>query len=1268
MVPHAASLLLALIGTTAAAENLKQPVHGPYRSNSGPHGRRADLNSPFYPIGTGSTTRTTTTVNATSQESTASVVTAHSRSATSPASNILQSVQEGTAVPFESRSNAVTPSGSFPALKSDLSTTLDHSGNTTATKRIQVPTALIVHETVVLQLSHSHSAQVTSLSHHSIHDSLNATQLRPVKSSFSISASNQSSNQSAESSGHVQTSLYSTGTRNSSGAGYVSTRVETPSLWLSKAKSSNSYNAATQNQTAGEGPSFNPPRPTICSGATLNIKSASLDFWYAETYTQVDSTFLIEFDANDTSTGWTLLSGTTDILNITSAIENPACSSTAVFNTQFSQSGLEYACSGTPTPAAKATSVVEQTAYTQPAATTSDGDIPDVVISPTPAALTVTNAGRESTYQAGTSVVHFSQFEIVDKSSYHHWNGSIGCIASTRVYDLPKQVSFEFEGEAAVNESLAVGKLGRMNFALMQALDQSEVDLPHSIELGDLEAEPTVVVVVEKVVVAAAALAQGILAPAPSLETPTATLPPGLSFERTTPTEPGTTWVPFTAHVESSADSLDVPSKTTKKSSLPQQTNEGSANAAAAGGSDSDTVDDGRGFPIFPFVAHIENSAVTLAIPANPTASVVTAAFAGRIVTATKVIEGSPVSGDADVGKVVSAIDSIAQPTNALEVLNNAQASFSAGAVASAIAAGIGFDHPANDGSLISESQVGSAPGRVVDANVELLIGNSIFTATRAGSDLVVEGQTIVAGGSPMTVAGQAVSLSPSATAVFFGGNLISVNDRPELGSSLTIDIGGSDVDAIRVAEGLEIAGQVLSPGGPAVLVNGRELSLTSEGTELVVGGFAVSLDTSGNIGAAANIPVIQVGTRRYTANAATQYNLDGVTLVPGEQVVVAGTTVSLGPSATRLLIDGKSQRIAPPVITPAPLLTLGNHVYKANLGSTYDIDSTLLTPGGQLTVSGTTVSLPAYGRSVVINGIARSLDSSGSSDADLATITAPPVLVLNGRAVSPDGGTSYVISGQTLTPGGTITFEGTSGPQTLSLNSAANMLITTVNGQSFTSRFGMVGAAPEGAPILTVDGNTYFAVEYNVGSGATYVIQGTTLTPGAVITIQGENGEKTLSLLPAGTAVVIESKGVTSRSEIEAAYGVRPTNAPILTIGGERFTAVNNDATYFVDGKTLSPGHIETVSIGSQTFIVSLSPHATLLEIVELGSDGKAIETEFETLFPATVAAATITITEKTTTTKSTSASNTGSTDAPSADDESDALLSFSTTLKALR
>jgi hypothetical protein len=169
-----------------------------------------------------------------------------------------------------------------------------------------------------------------------------------------------------------------------------------------------------------------------------------------------------------------------------------------------------------------------------------------------------------------------------------------------------------------------------------------------------------------------------------------------------------------------------------------------------------------------------------------------------------------------------------------------------------------------------------------------------------------------------------------------------------------------------------------------------------------------------------------------------------------------------------------------------------------------------------------------------------------------------------------------------------------------------------------------MVTSSPS---VIRVDGQAFAA-----NAGGTYLISGQTLTPGGSITITGSNGAQTLSLSPSGTELVAIVSGHTITNTLsDSAAAADATAAPVLTIGGKTFTALPGsdgaNPTYLINGETLSAGEEETVTVAGKTYVVSLAPEATLLEVEELGAGGKATMTRLQTLFPATATGRTSTM-----------------------------------------
>ena len=86
------------------------------------------------------------------------------------------------------------------------------------------------------------------------------------------------------------------------------------------------------------------------------------------------------------------------------------------------------------------------------------------------------------------------------------------------------------------------------------------------------------------------------------------------------------------------------------------------------------------------------------------------------------------------------------------------------------------------------------------------------------------------------------------------------------------------------------------------------------------------------------------------------------------------GTPISLA-SASALVIDGVTEIISSPSVTAAPVLTINNQPVRPNSASEYIIEGQTLIPGGPaITVSGTPISLAPSASNVVVGSSTEAL------------------------------------------------------------------------------------------------------------------------------------------------------------------------------------------------------------------------------------------------------------------------------------------------------
>ncbi|KAF2488268.1 hypothetical protein BU16DRAFT_229432 [Lophium mytilinum] len=463
-------------------------------------------------------------------------------------------------------------------------------------------------------------------------------------------------------------------------------------------------------------------------------------------------------------------------------------------------------------------------------------------------------------------------------------------------------------------------------------------------------------------------------------------------------------------------------------------------------------------------------------------------------------------------------------------------------------------------------------------------------------SVFVMGSQTLSPGGPPVTIGGTPVSLAPYGSAIVVGGSTIPA-PTPGPSPAINIQLGSSIITA---APATATGGGIVLPGGGTLLpgsataINGETISLVPSGTAIVVGGSTVALE----IAVPSSAVNIQIGSSTITAALATAAGgglifPGGVTLLPGSATVINGETISLAPSGTAVVVGGSTVALEITVPSSAVNIQVGSSTITAALATATGGGLILpggitLLPGSATVINGETISLAPFGTAIVVGGFTSSLPKANLRPP-------PPVLSIGPLTVTGNAASQYFITaGQTLTPGGTVTYSGT----IISLGSSADYLVVGGSTRLLPSQTLDGPSAQITPPPLTIGNGVYTPIP---GSGTSYLIGGSLLTPGGVITVANTK----ISLGPKASFLVVNGATTTLDN------GPITTNAPILTIGTAIVTAQpGNGTTFIVDGHTLTPGGVITVS-GT---VISLSPSATALVIVSSGSS-----TSTETLFPAT-------------------------------------------------
>lgn len=1167
----------------------------------------------------------------------------------------------------------------------------------------------------------------------------------------------------------------------------VSTGSSPSAFYTPKYSFSWKFNTSTPGQSVGTGaklptaniPYYPPPTPSqngggngsnaTCGGATVNIPDATLDYWYTTTLDYAAATFSIQFDGNDSATGWTLLPATTTF-NVTDALQDPTTyyvPSTITNDANTTSISYYTTVDTSPTPVYASTVVVTQTATSALNTSTGTGDIPsDAVITPPPAS-TVLSAGPHQpslTALTNTHFVYFSEYALDTEHTTTHKNGTPTCVTSREIKHLGRNFAMAYFGEDPDGQALVTGALSEEFLGLLPAHLKFAV--------GVFTAEPTLIVPVQVDYAAEAVLAVSQTAAAASSQAksygsfpfayssafpatsyqivpvPTLTQPafaPVFSSTQALPRPPviflkptGTSSIAITqtqlatnfyivsptsttVQIQKTQTQLDlgpyvgptqVPvggqtgakgntdSNSGGSGSSGQGNNAGSGtgsdngsnggsssgnsgsgsnnngnsgsgsggsqNGGTSGGSGSGSGNSGSS-------GNSGNSGNSGDVSTGSSPGGSNSGNSGG--SGGSASNGNSNSGGANSGNNDGSGASSGGSSNGGSQSGNAGGS-SGGSGSSDSGSSNNGGSPGNGGSG-SGSNGGSQPDTgsgnvIIPVPVVITIGSTKATVN-PGSSVVIGTQTLVPQRAAITINDTPVSIGstavvvgaethafqgstfqaagPSApTAITFGGSVITQAPVPVYnvgGSSIhageVVTISGTIVSAassggvlvigsntvsvgtpnapitlstagrqviVNPTPAFVVGGQTLAAGGSAVTVDGTRLSLAPSATAILVGSETSQIAAPVNPTRGA---LLTLGSKTLTADASTHFSIaPGVTLVPGGSATIDGTTVHLGPSgflASLAVVNGVTQTLSPPLITPAPAFYLGGNAYGTNGGAAFVVDGQVLTPGGAITVSGTPVSFVKEGTAVIVGGFTQRLPQTHAP--------AAPVLNFAGQIYTAQADSAFVVDGQTLTRGGLITISGTKvsyanegtavlvNGETQALAQAIPTLtpIVTIGGQQYTARVGsnfvingatlipggqvivdgttislanggktafvngasqtLSGGTSGSGAVISIGGRTYTAA----GSGPNFVIGGQTLIPGQAVSFDGTS----VSLVHGGSAVVVN--GVT-----QTLSSVSPTGAAaVLTIGGQTYTA-RSGTSYVIGGQTLVAGSAVTV------------------------------------------------------------------------------------------
>lgn len=158
--------------------------------------------------------------------------------------------------------------------------------------------------------------------------------------------------------------------------------------------------------------------------------------------------------------------------------------------------------------------------------------------------------------------------------------------------------------------------------------------------------------------------------------------------------------------------------------------------------------------------------------------------------------------------------------------------------------------------------------------------------------------------------------------------------------------------------------------------------------------------------------PVLTIAGSVITANSISEYHYHTQILTPGGQFTMSGTTVSLAPFGTALIVAGVTHPVSPVAEPPPPAITIAGTIVTPNAAGVYTVASQTLIPGGSaIRVSGTPYALAPLASYTAIES---TIYASGPTG-----VLILPTLTIDGSAITPNAASEYIVRTQMIVPGG---------------------------------------------------------------------------------------------------------------------------------------------------------------------------------------------------------------------------------------------------------
>ena len=449
-----------------------------------------------------------------------------------------------------------------------------------------------------------------------------------------------------------------------------------------------------------------------------------------------------------------------------------------------------------------------------------------------------------------------------------------------------------------------------------------------------------------------------------------------------------------------------------------------------------------------------------------------------------------------------------------------------------------------------------------------ITVAGSTYTAD-SSSRFVVSDQTISADGSTATVDNTPVAYLPGGSSAVIAGSTVSVASAQVHGtptasgaayvaptsptSAAVLTVGGSTYVADQ-SSNFAIGSQTLVPDGSTRLVDSTPVSVLPGGISAVVGGNTVSMASTEVQDAQypttapflasiqlSSAAVITVAGQTYTADSRSNFIVHGQTVsADGSTQLVDNTPIAVLPGGSSAVIDGST-------ISLAATQVQVTHV--PNVGLAQSSKQPVPTDDSPYASAA---------------GIIASVAAAGSTPVNALPSVTTSNIVFAGATFTPVSD-RYVVAGQTLEQGGSVTMQDGLRTETAILSTdAIGHTVLAIGGSS--TKLPPAGAAFTSAPseaVFTVSGHIYTAVHTSIGGIA--VIGRTTISAGGPAATFGNQ------IVSAASNGIAFNDGTITYSALDAPV----SEAATFGAGDHLYTATGikgGNAAVF-DGTTVSAG-----------------------------------------------------------------------------------------------